>query len=312
MAAFSRSDLADLNTFAAIVRHRSFTGAAIEIGVTTSALSHAVRRLETRLGARLLNRTSRSVAPTSLGLTLAERLAEGFDTIAAALDEAAGERAAAFGEIRLNVPSDAAMLLLRPALAEFVERFPRTRLSLAVEDRPVDIVAEGFDAGIRYGDTVPEDMVAMSLTPPLRWVTVASPAYVARFGRPASPGDLAQHRCLRLMLGNNAVFRWELGDGERLVRLDLPGTLTFNDTATTIDAAIQGLGIGYVLEERVRAHLADGRLELVLPDWASTGAGFAIYYPSRRQNHAALRHLVEIIRAGWQRRMDGAATASQG
>lgn len=302
MAAFSRSDLADLSTFATIVRHRSFTGAAIEIGVTTSALSHAIRRLETRLGARLLNRTSRSVAPTTLGLTLAERLGEGFDTIAAALDEAAGERAASLGEIRLNVPADAAMLLLRPALPDFVERFPQTRLSIAVEDRPVDIVAEGFDAGIRYGDTIPEDMVAMALTPPLRWVTVASPSYLARFGRPRLPEELGDHRCLRLMLGNNAVFRWELGDGERLIRLDLPGTLTFNDTATTIDAAVRGLGIGYVLEERVRTHLADRRLEIVLPDWASTGAGFAMYYPSRRQNHAALRQLVEIIRSAWERR----------
>ncbi|MCB4768391.1 LysR family transcriptional regulator [Ancylobacter sp. Lp-2] len=302
MAAFSRSDLADLSTFAAIVRHRSFTGAAIEMGLTTSALSHAIRRLEARLDSRLLNRTSRSVAPTALGLTLAERLGEGFDTIAAALDEAAGERAAALGEIRLNVPSDAANLLLHPALPDFVTRFPQTRLTIAVEDRPVDIVAEGFDAGIRYADTVPEDMVAMALTPPLRWVTVASPAYLARAGRPTEPAQLTDHSCLRLMLGNNAVYRWELGDGARLVRLDLPGTLTFNDTATTIDAAVRGLGIGYVLEERVRPHLADGRLEMVLPDWASTGAGFAIYYPSRRQNHAALRQLVEIIRAAWERR----------
>lgn len=302
MAAFSRSDLADLSTFATIVRHRSFTSAAIEMGLSTSALSHAVRRLETRLGARLLNRTSRSVAPTVLGLVLAERLAQGFETIATALDEAAGERAAALGEIRLNVPTDAAELLIQPALPGFAARFPQTRLTVAVENRPVDIVAEGFDAGIRYGDNVPEDMIAMTLTPPLRWVLVASPGYLAQAGRPGEPGELAGHRCLRLMLGNNAVYRWELGDGTRMIRLDPPGTLAFNDTSTTVAAAIHGLGIGYVLEERVRAHLADGRLEMVLPDWASTGTGFSIYYPSRRQNHAALRQLVDIIRASWEQR----------
>lgn len=306
MPLLSRTMLADLNAFLTVTRHRSFKRAAIEMGLTPSALSHTVRRLEAQLQSKLLNRTSRSVAPTSLGLDLARRLEAGFATIADALEQAAAEQAAGFGEIRLNVPADAAALLIQPVLPAFAVEAPHTRLSLSVENRPVDIVAEGFDAGIRYGDAVPQTMVAVALTPPLRWVLAASPNYLLRAGRPRTPQDLQQHACLRLMLGDNALYRWELGDGPAMLRIDVPGQLTFNDTQTTVAAMRGGLGIGYVLEALIAEDIAAGRLEVVLPDWSSRGAGFFIYYPSRRQSHPGLRRLTALIRRQWAERAGAA------
>ncbi|NWD48504.1 LysR family transcriptional regulator, partial [Pseudomonas gingeri] len=177
MAGFNRSELADLNVFMAIIRRRSFRQAAHELGVTTSALSHTMRNLETRLGVKLLNRNSRSVEPTDAGGLLAQKLAQGFETIQGALDELDLYRHAPIGRLRLNVPRDAAKLLISPVLAPFMAAYPQLHLDLMVEDRLVDIVAEGYDAGIRYGATVPQDMIAVPLTGELRWVMVASPAY---------------------------------------------------------------------------------------------------------------------------------------
>ena len=295
MPSFLRAELPDLAAYVVLAQRRSFKAAAIELGVTPSALSHAMRRLEARLGARLLNRTSRSVAPTAAGLRFAERLAAGLDEIGLALAEFEAARGAAFGELRLNVPADASRLLIAPALASFRAALPDTRLTVVVEDRPVVVVAAGFDAGIRYGDTVPEDMIAVALTAPLEWVVVGAPAYLDARGRPLSPADLAGHDCLQLLLGDNAPFRWELGNGAAMVRIAVPGTCTIADTRTTIDAAVAGLGLAYLLRRRVAAELADSRLEVVMPDWSSTGAGFHMYYPSRG-NHPALRPLVDLIR----------------
>jgi DNA-binding transcriptional LysR family regulator len=294
--AFSRADLSDLATFAAVVRRCSFKQAAIELGVTGSAVSHAVRRLEERLGVKLLNRTSRAVAPSAPGLELARQLEDGFGRIGLALAAMDAARDHPLGELRLNVPRDAGQLLIGPALPELAERYPALRVSIAVADRPVDIVAEGVDAGIRYGDNVPRTMVAVALTPPLSWVMVASPAYLAAAGRPERPADLRRHRCLRLMLGDNTLFRWELGSGKDLLRLDVPGLHAINDTQLTIDAAVGGLGIAYVLERRVARELRAGLLEVVLPDWASPSPGLHMYYPSRRHAHPALRPLADIIR----------------
>lgn len=297
MPPFVRSELPDLAAFSVLVRRRSFKAAAIELGITTSALSHAIRRLEDRFGAKLLNRTSRSVAPTDAGMRFAERLEAGFDEIGSALSEIGDVQAGAFGELRLNIPADASRMLISPVLGTFRRRFPEMRLTVVVENRPVDMVAEGFDAGIRYGDTVPEDMIAVALTAPLEWVVVGAPTYLDANGRPREPKNLAGHSCLRLLLGNNSPFRWELGNGNAMVRVDAPGNCTISDTQTTIDAAVDGLGLAYVLRRRVEPELRDQRLEIVMPDWSSIGAGFYMYYPSRRQNHPALRHMIELIRA---------------
>lgn len=297
MAAFNRSELADLNVFMAIIRRRSFRHAAHELGVTTSALSHTMRNLETRLGVKLLYRTSRAVEPTDAGALLAEKLTLGFATIQEGLDTLELYRESPIGRLRLNVPRDAAVLLVSPLLGEFTRTYPQLRLDVMIEDRMIDIVAEGYDAGIRYGATVPQDMVAVPLTGELRWVMVASPAYLTRAGTPLVPKDLLQHSCVRMYLGDQTTYKWELGNGARQQRLDVPGHFSAADTQTVVDAALQHVGIGYCLEHRVKQELADGRLVEVLPEWACIGAPLCMYYPSRRQAQPGLRQLVEMIRA---------------
>jgi DNA-binding transcriptional LysR family regulator len=296
MISVDRTNLADLRLFLTIVRRQSFTSAAIELGVTPSAASHAMRRLEEKLGVKLLNRTSRAVMPTDIGLDLAKNLTDGFDAIDEALHAVQAPGAASFGELRINAFADAAQLLLAPALPEFARRFPDVRLTLAVEDRPIDIVAEGYDAGIRYGHHVPEDMVAVPLTGPQRWIVVAAPEYIESHGTPQSPSELDQHNCLQLLLGDDSNYPWELrdGDGEKAWRV--PGNITIKDTATTLAAAKSGVGLAYILEARVKQELADGSLQIVLEEYAAAGEPLHIYYASRRHNHPGLRALTNIIR----------------
>ena len=303
MSVFDRIELADLRVFLTIMRTRSFKAAAIQLGLTPSAASHAMRRLEERLGAKLLNRSSRAVAPTDTGLALAARLEEGFDTIGHALAEIDAPGAGRFGELRINVFADAAHLMIAPALPEFARLCPHVKLTVVVEDRPIDIVAGGYDAGIRYGDYVPEDMIAVPLSGPQRWVVAGSPDYLARHGVPQRLEDLAQHSCLQLLLGDNSSYRWELSSGvsgsaqksaKRGIRV--PGLITINDTATTITAAKAGVGLGYLLESRIALELAEGSLRVVLDEFAARGEPFHMYYSSRRHNHPALRTLVDIIR----------------
>jgi DNA-binding transcriptional LysR family regulator len=301
MSVFDRIELADLRVFLTIMRTRSFKAAAIQLGLTPSAASHAMRRLEERLDAKLLNRTSRAVAPTDTGLALATRLEEGFDTIGSALAEIDAPGAGRFGALRINVFADAAHLLIAPALPEFAQRCPDVKLTLVVEDRPIDIVAEGYDAGIRYGDYVPEDMIAVALSGPQRWVIAGAPAYLARRGEPLRLDDLAGHNCLQLLLGDNSTYRWELNcsaPGEAKVQrgISVPGLITINNTAATITAAKAGVGLAYVLESRIAEELADGSLRVVLPAHAADGEPFHMYYSSRRHKHPALRTLIDIIR----------------
>lgn len=292
-----RTDFADLRLFVTIVRRQSFAAAAIELGLTPSAVSHAIRRLETRLGTRLLHRTSRAITPTDQGRALAERLIEGFGLIEEALLTLDAPGAASFGELRINAFADAAHLLLAPALPEFARQCPETRFTMVVENRPIDIVAEGYDAGIRYGNLVPEDMVAVALSGPQRWVVAGAPAYLDVRGTPETPADLQHHTCLQLLLGDNSSFRWELGPGADERRYRVPGLLTISDTATTITAAKAGLGLAYLLESRIAEELRDGSLRLVLGDFAADGEAFHIYYGSRRHPHPGLKALINIIRS---------------
>ena len=301
MSVFDRIELADLRVFLTIMRTRSFKAAAIQLGLTPSAASHAMRRLEERLGAKLLNRSSRAVAPTDTGLALAARLEEGFDTIGHALADIDAPGAGRFGELRINVFADAAHLMIAPALPAFARRCPDVKLTVVVEDRPIDIVAEGYDAGIRYGDYVPEDMIAVALSGPQRWVVAGSPDYLARRGEPLRLEDLAGHSCLQLLLGDNSSYRWELNSSEagqapvkRGIRV--PGLITINNTAATIAAAKAGVGLAYLLESRIAAEIGDGSLRVVLGAHAAEGEPFHMYYSSRRHKHPALRTLVDIIR----------------
>lgn len=292
-----RIDFADLQAFVTVLRCRSFKLAAIELGLSSSAVSHAIRRLETRLGARLLNRTSRSISSTALGQEIAEKLSSGFDTISSALDTVNAPGRGRFGVLRINVFADAAAQLIAPSLKEFATRWPDVRLTVVVEDRPVDITAEGFDAGMRYGHLVPEDMVAVALTGSQRWIVVGSPDYVKRNGTPRKPTELSAHNCIQLLLGNNASFRWEFDAPEGSYSMSVPGSITLKDTATTIEAAKAGIGLAYVLESRVQAELAEGTLINVMPTHSSYGDPFHMYYSSRRYVHPALRELINIIRS---------------
>lgn len=296
MSIFDRVDLPDLRIFLTIMRTRSFKGAAIQLGLTPSAVSHAMRRLEGRLATKLLNRSSRAVAPTDIGRDLAQRLEEGFDKIGQALAELDAPGAGRYGELRINVFADAAHLLVAPAIPEFARLCPDVRLTVVVEDRPIDIVAEGYDAGIRYGHHVPEDMIAVPLSGPQRWIVAAAPAYLARRGTPLHPDELVGHTCLQLLLGDNSSYKWELRQGRGTRRIRVPGAITINDTATSIMAAKAGVGLAYLLEQRIAAELADGSLQAVLAGHGVKGEPFHMYYSSRRHNHPALRTLTNIIR----------------
>lgn len=296
MPSYSRHDLADLSAFAAICRRGSFRLAATELGVSTSALSHALRNLEDRLGVKLLNRTTRSVAPTEAGSRLAAQLDQSFGEIGEALSELDRYRSAPLGGLRINVPRDASRLLLSPVLARYLDDCPGVKIEVVVDNNMVDIVKAGFDAGIRFGDTVPQDMVCTPLTPPLRWVVVGAPAYFGRHGTPKTPEDLLRHACIRLRLGDQTLYRWELGQPPHAHAIDVPGALIVNETDMALDAALDGIGLAYCLERYAEPHLRAGRLRRVLDEWSPAGAPLVMYYPSRRQLAPALSRLIEAIR----------------
>lgn len=296
MPTHSRNDLATLNAFAVICRRGSFRLAASELGVSTSALSHSLRILEERLGIKLLNRTTRAISPTAAGAALVKGLDAGFEQIETALAELSQFRNAPAGTVRLNVPKDAARLLVNPVLPRYLQRYPRAQIEMMVDDSLVDIVRGGFDAGIRHGLSVPQDMVSLPLTPPLEWVLAASPAYLRLHGVPQQPEDLQRHSCIRMRLGDQSVYHWELGRGERLQRVDVPGRLMLNETEAVLEAVLADVGIGYFLQRRIQPHLEAGELLQLLPDWSPSAEPFAIYYPSRRQLPANLTHLVQMIR----------------
>lgn len=292
----SRSDLADFAYFMAIARHRSFRGAASELGVTPSALSHAMRALEARRGVRLLNRTTRSVALTAAGEDLRAMIEGPLERIAQASDNLNRFRDAPVGRVRVSVLEDAVPLLLDPVIPRFVERYPEVVLDISVSNRLIDVIAGGFDAGIRYGGTVPEDMVARRLSPPIRWLAAASPAYLARFGTPSHPDDLRHHRCIGIRLGNDQIYDWEFERGDKALTIATPGPVTVNESHAALGLGRAGVGIVYGAEPVLRQDLTSGALAPVLPDWASMGEGFHIYYPGRRQVPTALRLLIDLIR----------------
>jgi DNA-binding transcriptional LysR family regulator len=293
----SRADLADLDTFLNIVRHGGFRRAATVRGVSASALSHAIRGLEARLGVRLLHRTSRSVKLTAAGEILFQDLDPEFRRIDEALSRLDRFREGPVGRIRINVLRDAAILLLRPLLPAFAATYPEIEIEVAVEDRFVDVIAGGFDAGIRYGGSVPDGMVAARLSGELEWVVVGSPAYLDAAGRPQKPEDLYQHRCIRVRTGDGRLYRWELGAGDDAVTIDVTGTITLDDSELSIRAAEAGAGLYYCLKARVAQEVAEGRLEVVLPEWRSSGPGFYAYYAGRRQIPNGLRSFLDFVRA---------------
>lgn len=293
---FRRSDLADLSYFLAIARHRNFRKAATELGVSASALSHSLRGLEERLKVRLLNRTNRSVTLTAAGEDLHAAIHEPFAAIQGAEDILNHHRDAPAGRVRINVSDEAATQLLAPVLPEFVSRYPDVELDICVDNTLVDVIEAGFDAGIRFGGTVPEDMIAQRLSADFRWVVAAAPSYLERHGIPQHPDDLTQHQCIRLRLGNGRMYAWDFEKGDKVLALPVPGGITVNSGWTNIALALNGVGLMYAAEPTIAPLVAQGRLQLVLEDWASPGPGYFIYHSSRRQVPRGLRLLVDLIR----------------
>lgn len=293
---FRRSDLADLSYFLEIARQRNFRRAGLELGVSASALSHALRGLEERLGVRLLNRTSRSVTLTAAGEALRAAILEPFNHIGRAVEVLNRFRDAPMGRVRLSVPTEAADFLVAPVLPEFLERYPEIEIEISVSNRMIDVVEGGFDAGLRYGETVPEDMIAQRVAPDFRWVVVAAPAYLERHGAPAHPEDLRNHQCIRIRTGDDRIYRWEFERGAEELAIDVPGSLTVDGGHISLAVAVRGTALMYAPDFMVAQPIQSGLLQTVLDDWAAAGPGLHVYYSSRRQVPSALRLFIELLR----------------
>jgi DNA-binding transcriptional LysR family regulator len=292
-----REDLADLTSFLAVAEERSFTRAAAKLGTSQSALSHTVRRLEERLGVRLLTRTTRSVAATQAGERLMETLRPALDEIETRLDALSELRDKPAGNIRITTSESAAETILWPALSRLLPDYPDIRVELTLEQALTDIVAERFDAGVRLGEQVEKDMIAVRIGPDLRMAVVGAPGYLERRAAPESPHDLAHHDCVNLRLATaGGFYAWEFEKGGRELRVRVDGRVAFNDPRLTVTAAVAGFGLVCVPEDYAVAPLADGRLVRVLEDWCPPFPGYHLYYPSRRQQSPAFALLVEALR----------------
>lgn len=293
---FARTDLADLAVFLAIARHRNFRQAGLELGVSASALSHALKGLEARLNVRLVNRTNRSVTLSAAGEDLLAVLRDPFDAVLRAEDVLNQHRDAPRGRIRLNVPEVAADMLLAPVLPEFVRRWPDIELDICVENRMLDVFDGGYDAGIRFGGTVPDDMTVQRLSAEIPWCVAGSPAYLAEHGEPEHPQDLARHQCLQFRLGDNTMYRWEFDRGEESLAIAVPGTIIHNAAPFARSLARRGLGLIYAPEASLAEDLAAGTLKQVLAEWVSPGPALHVYYPGRRNLPLGLKLLIDLIR----------------
>ncbi|MET0749004.1 MAG: LysR family transcriptional regulator, partial [Rhizobium sp.] len=271
--------LSDLAAFVAIVSHRSFRKAADELGLSPSTLSHVIRTLEATVGMRLLNRTTRSVSPTEAGERLAARLIPVIRDFDLALEEIDEFRSRPSGTLRINSSEIAARVLLASVVPAFIERYPEMSVDIVTEGKLVDIVAEGFDAGTRLGESVPQDMIAVPFDGKTRFVTVASPAYLSRYPAPRTPDDLKDHVCIRFRLRSGKLFRWEFEKHGQEIAVDVAGRLTLDHMQLMTEAALKGMGIAYVAERDLRAHLESGALVLVLEDWCPWIPGLFLYYP---------------------------------
>jgi DNA-binding transcriptional LysR family regulator len=293
----ARENFNDLAAFVAVAQDRSFTRAAKRLGISQSALSHALRGLEQRLGVRLLARTTRSVATTDAGerllASVAPRLAEIEDEIAALNDL----RAKPSGKIRITTSEHAAQHFLWPAVEKVMRDYSEILVEIAVEGRFVDIVAERFDAGIRLGESLEKDMVAVRIGPDMRMAAVASPSYLAEHGVPKTPHDLSQHKCINLRFPTQGnLYAWEFEKDGQEISVGVEGPLIVNNGGLMVSAAIKGFGIAFVLEDYVADQIQSGALVRVLADWCDPFGGYHLYYPSRRQHSRAFAVLLEALR----------------
>jgi DNA-binding transcriptional LysR family regulator len=294
-----RGDISALMAFVALADHLNFRVSAARLGVTPSALSHTIRQLEERLGVRLLNRTTRSVSLTDAGLRLVERLRPAVEQISAALEDLGEEQSRPFGRLRLYATHSAAAAVIVPVWARFLSTYPDVHLELHLDEAPTDIVAKGFDAGIGPQDRADADMVAVRVTGPMKLAVVGSPAYFARKRPPRVPEDLTRHDCVQYRrIAEGATIEWPFERAGKSLRISVDGRVTVNDPELALRAAVDGLGIAYTIESLAEPFLRSGQLARTLEEWSISFQGLYLYYPGHRQVPAALRCLINMIRAG--------------
>ena len=297
----SELDLRDLDAFVAIARAKNFRRAAMDQHVSVSSLSQRLRGLEERLGVRLLNRTTRSVALTEAGELLLSRVAPAIANVNGALEEVRGLRGVPSGRLRINAPPPAIDLVLAPMVAPFLASHPQIDLEIIGDSAFVDIVAQGYDAGVRYGEHLAQDMIAVALGPPQRYAVVASPAYVAKHGRPKHPKDMLDHHCIRVRFGRGTMLDWEFEKAGRAVNVSPPAKLIVNYPGAAYRAAHDGFGFWLTFEGYVRESIKSGSLVSVLEDWCAPFPGPFLYYPSRRQVPPALAAFIAFV-SEWRKR----------
>lgn len=291
-----RTGLTELEVVLAVARHQSFRAAARELGMSSTAVSGAVAGLEARLQVRLFNRSTRSVALTDAGQRYVERIAPALAEIRRAGEEAGAGPDAPSGTLRLNAPPETSVRLVEPLLAEYLRRYPDVRVEVAADLRLIDIVAEGFDAGVRLAESVPQDMIAVPLTRDIRMLVVGTPDYLARYGTPLEPEALVDHHRIAMRLGHGGIYHWELENAGRKFVVTTSPRMVFSETRAIRGAVLAGLGLGFLSEWFIGDALASGRLVPVLQAWCQPFGGLRLYYPGRRFVPARLRALVELVR----------------
>lgn len=291
-----RAGLNDLDAVIAIARKASFRAAALDLGMSTTALSNSVGKLEASLGVRLFNRTTRSVSLTDAGRLFVDQVGPAMQDIHGAMDAVRSQQEIPSGTLRINAFAMAAREILSPLVLEFLRRYPQVHIDLVTEGRLVDIVADGFDLGVRVADLVPSDMIAVSLGRPQRYAVVGSPAYFESHGRPRVPPDLLAHPCIRVRLPNGALYRWQFEKGGQTAQIDVSGPITLDEASLARITVLEGIGVGFFMEQNVRADIDEGHLVRVLEDWTPPFAGLCLYYPGRRNPSAALKAFIGLAR----------------
>jgi DNA-binding transcriptional LysR family regulator len=290
-----RNDLGELSAFAMVAGERSFTRAAARLGISQSALSHSIRGLEKRLGIQLLARTTRSVSPTAAGTALLQDLTPALERIERAVAETRKQRESPAGRIRLIIPRSATEMVILPKLAQFTRAYPEIVLEVTSSNDPVDLVAGEYDAGVQLGEFIQRDMIAVRVTKEMRLAVVGSPKYFEANTVPRKPQDLKDHSCIGFRF-TNGLYRWEFEKGRRALTVSPQGPASFDDPDLVIQAVLDGVGIGTAMEDSLKDLIAEGRLIQILRDWCPSFPGYFLYYPSRRNQPAALAALIDTLR----------------
>jgi len=291
-----KNDLNDLATFATVAEERSFTRAAARLGMSQSAISHSMRGLEKRLGLQLLARTTRSVSPTAAGTALLRNLNPALERIGLSLAEVRKQKESPAGRIRLIIPRTATYMVLLPKLAQFARTYPEIVLEVTSSNDPIDLVAQQYDAGVQIGEYIQRDMIAVRVSNDMRLAVVGSPEYFKSHKLPRTPRDLKDHACIGFRF-SSGIYRWEFEKGRKTLTVNPQGPATFDDPDLVIQAVLNGVGIGTAMEESLAKMIADGRLIQVLKDWCPTFPGYFLYYPSRRNQPAALAALINTLKS---------------